>query len=78
MIARIWCGETAASVADEYLDYLEATGLKDYRSVDGCQGATVLRRVVADRAEFRLISLWDSYDAIRRFAGEDLVIYRQQ
>jgi heme-degrading monooxygenase HmoA len=31
-----------------------------------------LRRIVDDRAEFLLISLWDSRDAIRAFAGEDI------
>ena len=72
MIARLWHGTTPASKADEYLNYLEATGLKDYRSVEGNRGVQVLRRVDADRAEFLLISLWDSFDAIRRFAGPEI------
>ena len=29
------------------------------------------RRVQSDRAEFTFISLWDSLDAIRVFAGDD-------
>lgn len=72
MIARIWRGITPASKADAYLAYLEATGLKDYHSVEGNRGVTVLRRMDGDRAEFLLLSLWDSYDAIRRFAGPDI------
>jgi len=31
-----------------------------------------LRRIVKDRAEFLLISLWDSKEAIQRFAGDDI------
>ncbi len=72
MIARIWRGVTRESDAAEYMDYLRATGLKDYAGVEGNRGVFVLRRAAEDRAEFVLISLWDSFDAIRRFAGEDI------
>lgn len=72
MIARIWRGVTPASKADDYLHYLHATGLKDYRATEGHRGVSVLRRIDGDRAEFLLISLWESMDAIRRFAGDDV------
>ncbi len=71
MIARIWRGVTRAEQADVYLDYLEATGLKDYRATPGFQGVQVLRRVDGDRAEFVLVTFWESWDAIRAFAGDD-------
>jgi heme-degrading monooxygenase HmoA len=71
MIARIWRGVTPARQADDYLAYLEATGLKEYRATLGNRGVQVLRRIVGDEAEFVLISLWDSLDAIRAFAGDD-------
>ena len=32
----------------------------------------ILQSIGSERAEFLLISLWDSYEAIRRFAGEDV------
>lgn len=32
----------------------------------------VLRRIRKDRAEFLLISLWDSLEAIRRFSGPEI------
>ena len=32
----------------------------------------VLQRVIDGRAEFVLISLWDSLEAVRRFAGPDV------
>jgi heme-degrading monooxygenase HmoA len=31
----------------------------------------VLRRIEGDVAEFLLVSLWDSLDAIKAFAGQD-------
>jgi len=72
MIARIWRGVTPADKADEYLAYLEATGLRDYRATPGNQGVWVLRRTYEGRAEFLLFSLWDSVEAIARFAGDDI------
>lgn len=71
MIARIWRGVTRAEQADEYLEYLEATGLRDYRATPGFQGVQVLRRIDAGRAEFVLITFWESWEAIRAFAGDD-------
>jgi heme-degrading monooxygenase HmoA len=31
----------------------------------------VLRRIEADKAHFLTLSLWESLDAIKKFAGED-------
>ena len=72
MIARIWRGITPESKADRYLEYLIATGLKDYRATEGNRGVQVLRRIRDGNAEFLLISLWESFDAIRQFAGDDV------
>jgi heme-degrading monooxygenase HmoA len=69
MIARIWKGETEASEGDTYLEYMEETGLADYRKADGNEGVFVLRRERDGRAEFLLLTLWDGMDSIRRFAG---------
>lgn len=71
MIARIWRGRTRAAQADTYLAYLEATGLADYTRTPGNRGLRVLRRVEGDVAEFLLITLWDSMDAVRAFAGPE-------
>lgn len=71
MIARTWHGVTPTSKADAYFEYLEESGVKEYRRTPGNRGVYVLRRTVGDRADFLLISFWDSYDAIRAFAGDD-------
>jgi heme-degrading monooxygenase HmoA len=71
MIARFWRGVTPQSKADDYFAYLQETGLKEYRATKGNCGAYVFRRTENDRAVFLLLSLWDSYEAIKRFAGPD-------
>jgi len=71
MIARTWRGRTSASHSDEYLRFLEKTGIRDYRATDGNRGVLVLRREHEGVAEFEILTLWDSMDAIRRFAGDE-------
>lgn len=72
MIARIWRGVTEASKAEEYLEYLMETGVKDYRAVTGNQGVQVLHRTYDGKTEFLILSFWESYEVIRAFAGDDL------
>ena len=72
MIARVWHGVTPASKGDAYMEYLEESGLKAYRSTPGNRGVYVLRRVEGGKADFVLISLWESMEAVRKFAGPDV------
>lgn len=45
MIARIWHGVTHASEADEYVEYVNKTGIRDYRATAGNLEVHFLRRV---------------------------------
>ncbi len=72
MIARTWHGVVPASKADEYVDYLNKTGVPEYRATPGNLGVYVLRRIEGDQAHFLLLTLWDSEEAIHRFAGPDM------
>jgi heme-degrading monooxygenase HmoA len=71
MIARLWKGHTLAEKAPAYREYLKRTGLKDYAQTDGNRGVFLLEHTEKDITEFLVLSLWDSYAAIKRFAGED-------
>jgi heme-degrading monooxygenase HmoA len=71
-VARLWRGSTKADDADRYLEYLRATGLAEYAGTAGHRETITLRRLHDGRAEFLLVSLWDSMDAVRAFAGADL------
>jgi len=68
---RVWHGVTPSSKADQYLDYLNKTGIPDLRATEGNQGVYVLRRIEANRAHFMFLSLWESLYAIKRFTGPD-------
>lgn len=71
MIARTWHGRVPAEKADAYHAYLLRTGLKDYASTPGNRGVQLLRRTEGGVTHFLLITLWESYEAIRAFAGDD-------
>jgi heme-degrading monooxygenase HmoA len=71
MIARTWHGRVPAAEADAYHAYLLRTGLGDYASTPGNRGVQVLRRTEGEITHFLLITLWDSLDVIRAFAGPD-------
>ena len=72
MIARLWRGTTRAEQSEGYLSYLLETGIPGDRATAGNQGVQILRRIEGEIAHFLLISYWESFEAIARFAGDDL------
>jgi heme-degrading monooxygenase HmoA len=72
MIARTWHGVTTVAKADEYLRLMHTVAVPDYQAIAGNRGVYVLRRIEGETAHFLLLTLWDSEDAIRQFAGEDI------
>ena len=71
MIARIWRGAVRPEHADEYVAYVNDTGIEEYRSTPGNKGAWILHRRRGDVTEIVTFSLWEDMDAVRAFAGED-------
>ena len=72
MIARMWTGTVRSEDADVYAEYIRDTGLVEYSETPGNRGAWMLRRDQGDLTEFITFTLWDSEDAIRSFAGDDI------
>lgn len=72
MIARIWTGTVRLADADAYAEYIRKTGLAEYVATPGNRGAWMLRRDDGDLTEFITLSFWESLDAIRAFAGDDI------
>jgi len=70
-VARIWRGATRREDRERYLAYLERTGFSEYRATEGNLGVLGLWRDGEERTEFLLVSLWESMDAVRAFAGPD-------
>jgi heme-degrading monooxygenase HmoA len=71
MIARIWRGTVREADKDIYYEYLQKTGLKEYADTPGNRGVHTLRRVADGKCEFFLLTLWDSWEAVKAFAGPD-------
>jgi heme-degrading monooxygenase HmoA len=72
VVTRIWHGAVPAAKADDYLDLMRSVGLPDYRSTPGNLGAWVLRRREADLAHFLMVTQWESIEAVKAFAGDDV------
>ncbi len=72
MIARLWHGIVPQEKAEAYHAYLLRTGVPDYQATPGSRGVYVLQRLEGPHVHFLLVSLWDSLEAIRTFAGEDI------
>jgi heme-degrading monooxygenase HmoA len=72
MISRIWHGWTTPDNADKYERLLKEeifAGILD-RHISGFKSIRLLRREAGGEVEFVTIMLFDSLDAVRRFAGE--------
>jgi catechol 2,3-dioxygenase-like lactoylglutathione lyase family enzyme/heme-degrading monooxygenase HmoA len=72
LIARIWRGWTRTEDADDYVAYVQATGITAYRATPGNRAAYILRRRDGERTEFVTLTFWTSLDAVKSFAGENV------
>ena len=71
MIARLWHGSTTRENADAYETLLKTKILPGIHRVKGYAGAYLLRRDLTDGMEFATLTLFESLDAVRAFAGKD-------
>ena len=71
MIVRTWHGRTKLSQGDEYEAFMKERAAPDYGSVPGLQNLFFTRRDEGDVSHFLLITIWDSIDAVKNFAGEN-------
>lgn len=73
MISRIWHGWTTPSNADAYEKLLREeifAGIVS-RKVAGFRRIELFRAPVGDEVEFVTVMWFDTFDAIKAFAGED-------
>ncbi len=71
MISRVWHGWTSRQNADKYEQLLRSEILPGIHRVKGFRGAYLLRRDADTEVEFVTITLFDSMEAVREFAGKD-------
>jgi heme-degrading monooxygenase HmoA len=72
VISRIWHGWTRPEDADAYETFLREEMLPSIDEVPGYRGATLLRRDLDGEIEFVTITRFESLDAVREFAGENV------
>jgi heme-degrading monooxygenase HmoA len=73
MIMRLWRGWVRTDQADDYVAYIESTGISEYHQTPGNLGAQMVTRDLGDgRTEVLTLSWWDSLDSVRGFAGDDV------
>jgi heme-degrading monooxygenase HmoA len=72
VIVRAWHATATAEGADAYREHFTRTVLPDLQRIDGYQGAYLLRRDHDTDVQLQVLTLWDSLEAIRSFAGANL------
>lgn len=71
LVAREWRGRVVPARADEYHQYLLG-GVAKIRAIPGSLGVEVMRRNEAGAVEYVVISYWESREAIKAYAGQDI------
>ena len=70
-IMRLWHGEVAIEKADEYEKFMIERAAPDYGSVKGLIKLYFQRKNEAKKAYFLLVTLWDSIESVKNFAGDN-------
>ncbi len=70
MISRHWKGITKPGLAQRYIAHLQTETFPTLAAISGYRSASVLTRDVREGTEILVVTLWDSMDAVRAFAGE--------
>ena len=69
MIARHWKGLAKPGEAENYVNHLRTETFPKLSEINGFIEASILRREVDRGTEFLILTIWESMEAIERFAG---------
>jgi len=69
VISRHWKGVAKPGQAEVYIDHLKSDTFPKLASLPGFLSASILKRAVEAGTEFHSVTVWESLDAIRAFAG---------
>jgi heme-degrading monooxygenase HmoA len=70
MIERHWKGIAKSEEADHYIQHLLTDTFPTLETMTGFIGSSILKRTVDRGVEFRIVTVWDSLDSVKQFAGE--------
>lgn len=71
MIARIWRGQARAENAARYQDHATQRVFPQLAAMPGHRGAYLFTRKIEGEVEFLALTLWDSIEAVKAFAGDN-------
>ena len=71
MIARLWRGTATTAKADAYQCHFTTAVAPHLKEIAGHRGAYLMRRETDGEVEFLAVTLWDSIETIKQFAGPD-------
>ncbi len=74
MIARHWRGWTKREDAEGYESFLKNKVLPGLGTLEGYRGGYVLRKDGTEETEFVVVNLFDSLEAVKRFAGPEYTV----
>jgi heme-degrading monooxygenase HmoA len=71
----MWRGSIRTEDTEDYVKYIERTGLAEYRATPGNSGAQMWTQNLGDgRTEVVTVSWWSNLADIEAFAGEDISV----
>lgn len=72
MISRHWKGIARPESAEAYVHHLKSETFPRLSTLPGFISASILSRPVEEGTEFQIVTLWQSLESIRAFAGPSL------
>jgi heme-degrading monooxygenase HmoA len=71
MIMRMWKARATARGAEDYVRHATNVVFPKVSAIEGHRGGYLLRRQIESDVELIVLTLWESMEAIRRFAGSE-------
>jgi uncharacterized protein len=69
IILRMWKARSSATKSGDYVQHATKKVFPMLRTIKGHRGAYLLRRAVDGVVEFVVLTLWESMESVRKFAG---------
>ena len=68
-ILRMWTAQATEHNAPQYMDHAINKVFPALSKIEGHRGACLLRRIIGSTVEIVVLTLWQSIEAVRKFAG---------
>jgi len=71
LILRMWRARSTAEKSGEYVQHATSKVFPTLRAIAGYRGAYLLRRAVDGAVELVVLTIWESMESVRKFAGDE-------